>query len=115
MKRILYTSLLLLFTAFQVNAQNQGLERSLPAQEYSFSLYPVPTTGMLHIVFNKSFADEPMIRVFDVIGNQVEKMELSRENASSFVLNLFGSKPGYYIITISGSGYSFSRRITITA
>lgn len=116
MKRIIYSSFLAcalsLFVAPAMAQADTG-EKMIPSKETSVSMYPIPTTGVLHISFNKTITDDPIVMVYDMIGNPVENVVIERENPSTFSINLSGKKPGFYFVKVSGEHLAFSRRITI--
>ncbi|MBK7966696.1 MAG: hypothetical protein IPK10_16485 [Bacteroidetes bacterium] len=102
MKNIFYTSMLVTLvslTMTPVLAQNSfGDLRISPSQkETTISMFPLPTDGVLHIAFNKTITDSPSILVYDMIGNLVEHVNVDRENASSFTINLTGKKAGFIL------------------
>ncbi|MFN8154751.1 MAG: T9SS type A sorting domain-containing protein [Bacteroidia bacterium] len=116
MKRIIYSFCIffaLSLVAVSARAQAEVSEKAASVKEVSVSMYPIPTTGILHISFNKTITDDPMVMVYDMIGNPVENVVIERENPSTFSINLSGKKPGFYFVKVSGDHMAFSRRITI--
>ena len=116
MKRIIYTFCVffaLSLIAVSAMAQAEVAEKATSGKEASVSMYPIPTTGILHISFNKTITEDPLVMVYDMIGNPVENIVIERENPSTFSVNLSGKKPGFYFVKVSGDHMAFSRRITI--
>lgn len=118
MKNIFYSLVLtssLSLAMSPVLAQNDFNDSkvSQTQKETTISMFPLPTEGILHIAFNKSIMESPSIYVYDMIGNLVENINVDRENAASFTINLTGKKAGFYFVKVQTDTESFSRRITI--
>lgn len=118
MKNNFYSLILISFFFLAMSpvlAQNDfsDLKVSQNQKETTISMFPLPTDGILHIVFNKSVTESPSIYVYDMIGNLVENINVDRENAASFTINLTGKKAGFYFVKVQTGTESFSRRITI--
>ena len=116
MKRIIYSffiALSLSMVAVSARAQADAGDKPAVIKDVAISMYPIPTTGILHLNFNKSITEEPIVLVYDMIGNPVENIVIERENPTTFSINLSGKKPGFYFVKVSGDHMAFSRRITI--
>ncbi len=116
MKRILYSFFLafsLMFAVSTAQAQSDAGDKSIPSRETTVSMYPIPTTGILYINFNKTITSEPVLLVYDMIGNPIEQVVIERENPTTFSVNLSGKKPGFYFLKVTADHTTFSRRITI--
>lgn len=116
MKRIIYSFFVALSLSLMVGsamAQTESAEKATPSKETAVSMYPIPTTGILHISFNKTITEDPFVIVYDMIGNPMENIVIERENPTTFSINLIGRKPGFYFVKVSGDHMAFSRRITI--
>ncbi len=116
MKRIIYSFFLAISLSLAVvsaNAQADTGDKSIAVKDPSVAVYPIPTTGILHLNFNKTVTEDPIVIVYDMIGNLVDNVVIERENPSTFSINLSGKKPGFYFVKVSGDHMTFSRRITI--
>lgn len=116
MKRIIYKFMLTLSLSLVVgatHAQTDTGEKLASSKETSVSMYPIPTSGILYISFNKAITEDPVLLVYDMIGNPLEHIVIERENSTTFSVNLSGKKPGFYFLKVTAERTTFSRRITI--
>ncbi|MBL7923427.1 MAG: T9SS type A sorting domain-containing protein [Bacteroidia bacterium] len=119
MKRILYALIIFSIVSLpfgSVFAQADANDQKLSAvqKETSIALYPMPVSGTLHIAFNKPLAENPVVLVYDMIGNMLENITVDREAAAAFTVNLSGKRPGFYFIKVQCGEETFSRRITVS-
>ncbi len=122
MKRILYSILLSvpLFLSQAVLAQTAESNDShtrvgnfFGPTDSPFSLYPLPSTGVINIAFTEDQNQAPDIEVFDLLGNRIAKMKATTTSDNNYAVDLSDKKPGYYFLKIASDGKVYSRRITI--
>lgn len=77
------------------------------------SVFPQPSTGQVNFSFPSQLTNNPKAVVYDLLGNVVAQLEMDRQNANTFSINLSDKKPGYYFVKIQTEDYSYSRRVTI--
>lgn len=95
--------------AVRAEADKQPASKKEPL----ISIYPQPSTGLIHLSFQRPLSETPQVMVFDVLGNPLLHIECERLSATVFYFNLTGVKSGYYFVKIVADNESFSRRITV--
>jgi len=122
MKRIFQTTILNLLFLFplslsaQINEESLNLSPSINnsvSRDLQFSMYPQPSTGQINLRFNEVQNHNPIIMVYDLLGNLVNTIETEKLNSTTFTLDLCQKKPGYYFVKIQSDYGTVSRRITI--
>lgn len=106
---LLLFALLINVGAVRAEADKQPASKKEPL----ISVYPQPSTGLIHLSFQRPLSETPQIMVFDVLGNPLPHIECERLSATVFSFNLTGVKSGYYFVKIVADNESFSRRITV--
>lgn len=122
MKQIFHTTIisLLFFKSLSLSAQSNEESLNLSpstnnsiSRDLQFSMYPQPSTGQINLRFNEVQNHNPIIMVYDLLGNLVNTIETEKLNSTTFTLDLSQKKPGYYFVKIQSDNGTVSRRITI--
>jgi hypothetical protein len=113
MKKYFYSLLAtLLFVQSTLVAQIDDSSRSIWNKDV-VSVFPQPSTGQVNFSFPSQLTNNPKAVVYDLLGNVIAQIEMDRQNANTFSINLSDKKPGYYFVKIQTEGSSYSRRVTI--
>ena len=81
------------------------------AENRGIRLYPNPTMGVVHIIMSESALNEPDIRVYSIVGNEVfRRTDLS---GPQITVDLSGYVPGIYLIRVTCDGDSFLRKVVL--
>lgn len=75
-----------------------------------FVLYPNPTTGEINLVLENGLLSQSSIEISTAEGFKILKETIGIENA---LIDLTGQPPGLYLITITGKGYRFSKKLIL--
>jgi hypothetical protein len=96
-----------------LNVQAETGKQPASKKEPLISVYPQPSTGLIHLAFQRPLSETPQVMVFDVLGNPLPHIQCERMSATVFSINLTGEKSGYYFVKVVADNESFSRRITL--
>jgi hypothetical protein len=77
-------------------------------------VYPNPTAAFLNINLSRLAGGEYSIALFDVVGNKVQYTTAMGKGGQTTVLDLSGLADGIYLLTISGSNFNQSFKVTKT-
>ncbi len=78
----------------------------------AISVYPNPTTGLLHIDLGNTLQSNATIVISDIIGREVYSQVLSGAQTNSSI-NISSLKDGIYLITVKGNGINYCGRLEV--
>jgi hypothetical protein len=114
MKTTHYLATILFFCAFSISAFGQTDDNTRISNTISeISIYPQPSNGIINIKLSETQNENPIVAVFDLLGNKVAEIEAEHVNGNVYVINLEDKKAGYYFLKIQTDNVLVSRRITI--
>jgi hypothetical protein len=85
----------------------------LDSNEPEFSVYPNPSTGLIHVEASSGFEGMKQIAVYDASGRMVNALSLSDKPENIYTLNLSDSPAGVYLVKISGSDRSEEFKVVL--
>ncbi len=77
------------------------------------SIYPNPSSGLINIDIALENATEVTIRVMNVLGEEVKKLELGSVEAQSLRIDLSGQSNGVYFVETSAGDKKASEKVVI--
>lgn len=80
----------------------------------SFKLYPNPADNLINIEFSSYESIQPVVRLTDLLGQEVMRMDLTNNTSFNLVINTNSLAAGNYILAISTSGINRYERVTIS-
>lgn len=109
------------FTHAQVTTINAVLANPcsvLNTQDYltnlDFSLYPNPTSEMVHIQFNESLLESPKIKIYDLIGKLVyENNNLETFASQDFSIWVDQLNSGVYLLAVQVNDKITTKKLII--
>ncbi len=118
---ITFTCLTVLLVQAQVRPPVVGQaaqpEKALPAdqqQNQDVEIYPSPNTGIFTVSLANSEAKTAELRIMNVIGNEVYRETLVRNDAQfSKTVDLSRLAKGLYYVKLEADNYSVVRRVVI--
>lgn len=113
MRTKLYLATFLFFLAFSIKANAQTDDNKISNPLTEISIYPQPSNGIINIKLSEVQNQNPLVAVFDLLGNKVAELESDHNNGSVYTINLEDKKAGYYFLKIQTDQATYSRRITI--
>jgi len=114
MKAKFYLPIILFLFIFSAKAFAQTDDNSkITSTIVELSIYPQPSNGIINIKLSEVQSQNPVIAVYDLLGNKISEIESDHENGTVYSINLEDKKAGYYFLKIQTDDTIFSRRITI--
>ncbi len=80
-------------------------------KQFSFNLYPNPTSGDLFVMFNQSINQDAEVQIFNELGSLVEQRKLSNGIGSSFSTETYAE--GIYFMSVTYQGQRFTKRFMV--
>ncbi|MFM7016364.1 MAG: T9SS type A sorting domain-containing protein [Bacteroidota bacterium] len=77
------------------------------------SIYPQPSNGVINIKLSETQNQNPIVAVYDLLGNKIAEIESDHTNTAVYTINLEDKKAGYYFLKIQTDDNLYSRRVTI--
>jgi hypothetical protein len=109
------------FTHAQVTTINAVLANPcsvLNTQDYltnlDFSLYPNPTSEMVHIQFNESLLESPKIKIYDLIGKLVyENNHFENQTSINITFRVDFLTSGVYLLAVQVNDKITTKKLII--
>jgi len=79
--------------------------------DFTFDLYPNPTSGSITIEMSNYISEKLTLKVFNIIGDEVFNMPLKNEKMQSFNLSSFAN--GLYFVKIFGNNFNKTGKFII--
>ncbi len=114
MKAKFYLPIILFLFSFSTKSFAQADDNSkINSAITELSIYPQPSNGIINFKLSEVQNQNPVIAVYDLLGNKISEIESDHENGTIYSINLEDKKAGYYFLKIQTDDAIFSRRITI--
>jgi hypothetical protein len=114
MKAKFYLPIILFLFSFSTKSFAQADDNSkINSSITELSIYPQPSNGIINFKLSEVQNQNPVIAVYDLLGNKISEIESDHENGTIYSINLEDKKAGYYFLKIQIDNAIFSRRITI--
>jgi hypothetical protein len=114
MKAKYYLPTILFLCVVSISTFGQSDDNSRISNTISeISIYPQPSNGIINIKLSETQNENPVVAVFDLLGNKVAEIEAEHINGGVYMINLEDKKAGYYFLKIQTDNILVSRRITI--
>ena len=89
-----------------------GIDDVSYVQNSDFKIYPNPANNNV-TVYSKTINDEAVIKIFDVIGNELKSEQNNQNQKTSYTINVSDLANGIYILNVSTNNNSFSQKLII--
>jgi PKD repeat protein len=84
------------------------------ANDYNFSIFPNPSTGLVNVTFNDMIANNATISVENILGQQVAKLENQDiSNNAKVTFDLSAQTNGIYFIKFQSANKNFTQKFVI--
>lgn len=114
MKAKFYLPIILFLFSFSTKSFAQADDNSkINSSITELSIYPQPSNGIINFKLSEVQNQNPVIAVYDLLGNKISEIESDHESGTVYSINLEDKKAGYYFLKIQTDNGLVSRRITL--
>ncbi|MEY4875523.1 MAG: hypothetical protein RL708_672 [Bacteroidota bacterium] len=104
------------FKSQTINVNSTGCINGVAdvANDYNFSIFPNPSTGLVNVTFNDMIANNATISVENILGQQVAKLENQNiSNNAKVTFDLSTQTNGVYFIKFQSANKNFTQKFVI--
>jgi hypothetical protein len=83
-------------------------------QEAEYTVYPNPTTGVIHVEAASGFESIKQILVYNVAGKMIRNVDLPVKPENIYTFDLSDQTTGYYIVKIIGADLTRQFKVLLT-
>ncbi len=90
---------------------NTGIEQT--TIKNGLNIFPNPSTGTLYITFNQATDELKQISIFNIIGQEVQNINIAEQQKEYYSIDLSGMSKGIYFVRCNFASGSITRKILL--